>query len=53
MVLRLGISSLVSTPSTGICFYHHVKVVYEHGQGQRVLAEGVSRWTVVGGLVSS
>ena len=23
-----------------------------HGQGQRVLGEGISRWIVVGGLVS-
>ena len=53
MVLRLGISSVVFTHSTGVCFYHYVKVVYEHRQGQRVSAEGVSRWTVVGGLVSS
>ena len=53
VVLRLGISSVVSTHSTGVCFYHYVKVVYRHGQGQRVLAEGVSGWTVVGGLVSS
>ena len=53
MVFRLEISSVVSTHSTGVCFYHYVKVVYGHGQGQRVLAEGVSGWTVVGGLVSS
>ena len=53
MVFRLGVSSVVSTHSTGVCFYHYVKVVYGHGQGQRVLAEGASKWTVVGGLVSS
>ena len=53
MVFRLGISSVVSTHSTGVSCYHYVKVVYGHGQGQRVLAEGVSGWTVVGGLVSS
>ena len=53
MVLRLGISSVVSTHSTSVCFYHYVRVVYGHGQGQRLLEEGVSGWTVVGGLVSS
>ena len=53
VVFRLGVSSVVFTHSTGVYFYHHVKVVYGHGQGQRVLAGGASGWTVVGGLVSS
>ena len=53
MVFRLGVFSVVSTQSSGVYFYHHVRVVYGHGQGQRVSAEGISRWTVVGGLVFS
>ena len=52
VVLRLGVSSIVSTHSTDVisllCFPGDW-----HGQGQRVLARGISRWTVVGGLVSS
>ena len=50
MVFRLGVSSVVSTHSTGAYTYHHVRVVYGHGQGQRVLAGGTLRWTVVGGF---
>ena len=50
MVFRLGVSSVVSTHSTGVYFYHYVKVVYGHGQGQRVLAGRASGWTVVGNL---
>ena len=50
MVFRLGVSLVVSTHSTGVCCYHYVKVVYGHGQGQRVLAGGASGWTVVGGF---
>ena len=50
VVFRAEVSSVVSTHSTGVCFYHHVKVVYGLGQGQRVLAGGASGWTVVGGF---
>ena len=42
MVFRLGVSSVVSTHSTGVYFYRYVRVVYGHGQGQRVLAGGTS-----------
>ena len=51
-VFRLEVSSVVSTHSTDVisllCFPRDW-----HGQGQRVLAGGISKWTVVGDLVSS
>ena len=53
VVFRPGVSSVVSTHSTGICFYHHVRVVYGHGQGQRVLAGGAWGRTVVGGFLAT
>ena len=50
MVFRPGVTSVVSTHSTSVYFYHYVRVVYGHGQGQRVSAGGTSGWTVVGGF---
>ena len=50
MVFRPRVTSIVSTHSTGIYFYHYVRVVYGHGQDQRVLAGGTSGWTVAGGF---
>ena len=52
VVFRLGVSFVVSTHSTDVISLHNFPGDW-HGQGQRVLAEGISRWTVVGGLVSS
>ena len=52
VVFRLGVSFVVSTHSTDVISLHSFPGDW-HGQGQRVLAEGISRWTVVGGLVSS
>ena len=52
VVFRLGVSFVVSTHSTDVISLHSIPGDW-HGQGQRVLAEGISRWTVVGGLVSS
>ena len=52
VVFRLGVSFVVSTHSTDvICLLSFPG--HWHGQGQRVLTEGISRSTVVGGLVSS
>ena len=52
VVFRLGVSSVVSTHSTNVISLHCFPGDW-HGQSQRVLAEGIWRWTVVGGLVSS
>ena len=52
VVFRLGVSFVVSTHSTDVISLLSFPGDW-HGQGQRVLAEGISRWTVVGGLVSS
>ena len=51
-VFRLWVSLVVSTHSTDmICLLSFPG--HWHWQGQRVLAGGIRRWTVVGGLVSS
>ena len=52
MVFRLGVSVVVATHSTDVISLHSFLGAW-HGQGQRVLARGIRRWTVVGGLVSS
>ena len=52
VVSRLGVSFVFSTHSTDVISLHSFPGGW-HGQGQRVLAEGISRWTVVEGLVSS
>ena len=52
VVFRLGVSFVVSTHSTDVISLHSFPWDW-HGQGQMVSAEGTSRWTVVGGLVSS
>ena len=51
-VVRPWVSLVVSTHSTDvICLLSFPG--HWGGQGQRVLAGGIRRWTVVGGLVSS
>ena len=51
-VFRFWVSLVVSTHSTDvICLLSFPG--HWHGQGQRVLAGGIRRWPVVGGLVSS
>ena len=50
-MFRLGVSFVVSTHSTNVISLHSFPGDW-HGQGQRVLAEGILRWPVVGGLLS-
>ena len=52
VVFKLGVSSVVSTHSTDMISFNSFPEDC-HGPGQRVLAAGISRWTLVGGLVSS
>ena len=48
-VFRLGVSSVVSTHRTDMISLHSFPGDW-HGQGQRDLAGGASRWTVGGGF---
>ena len=52
VVFRLVVSFVVSTHSTDVISLHSFPGDW-HGQGQRVLAEGISRCIVVAALVSS
>ena len=51
MVFKLEVSYVVFTNSTDVISFNSLSGDW-HGQGQRALAAGISRWTVVGGLAS-